>query len=213
MINLIELDLDDNPISEDKGGYYQTILGLCNSLEILDSVEIEKIKEDYSQIQIPSIKMDKDQKLITKFPENNEDDFQEEHDYTTDLTESRNKLNVDKEQDFEPTKNFSKSQSQFRRKGAEEATKSKSHGKSVPKYKSASPHKKNETQSLTETKHKVQGQNSGNTKNALLGNQTKDFKENEVSNLEPEKVIQIIQEQFFEEIARVEVVFLSLFFN
>jgi len=205
------LDLEENPIFEDKNSYYQTILSLCNSLEMLDSIEIQKIKDEFSQASVPSLKLDRESKSA-KLPEptkieSNDDDSKGEYDYTTDLTDSKNRSNFDKE-DLDQNKNFNKSQSQFRRKGAEEVTRSKPQGKSVPKYKSTSPNKKSEFPSTSEIKHKLQGQNQNNPKSAMLGNQTRDFRENETSNLEPEKVIQIIQEQYYEEIQRVEVIFI-----
>jgi len=46
LAKLTELNLENNPISEDKILYYQLILELCESLATLDSTPVSQIKED-----------------------------------------------------------------------------------------------------------------------------------------------------------------------
>lgn len=46
MPKLSDLSLDDNPISHDKVSYSQIIIGLCNSLETLDSIAMQTLRGD-----------------------------------------------------------------------------------------------------------------------------------------------------------------------
>ncbi len=203
--------MSDNPVSENKLAYYQVVLGLCNSLELLDSLKIDKIKEEFLQYQIENAPSDKDtpglkssKKFINPQKSNGfHNDSRTDFEPTLDMTESKSQINLDKEEDAEITRSFSHSQSNFKKKSAEESSaKLKSSGKSVPKYKSISPNKK-PTSAQEETRKKAQGQSGTKSSNQVKEKENQEYIE---SNLEPEKVIEIIRNQFFQEIERVEVI-------
>lgn len=171
--------MDENPIASDKPSYYQIITGLCTALESLDSVSIQKVEEVLYQ----------NNQLGGKEDENKIDS-----DDASELERQRS----DKENESDYGRGYSKGSDKSKRKDS--ATKSQ--GKSVPKYKSVSPTKKNGSQSNSATKPKppfivpVEGSKD---------NPDEEEKENNDSNLDPEKVIEIIKEQFDREIQRVEV--------
>ena len=111
----------------------------------------------------------------------------------------RNEENNDPRNKTADEKGFSNSQSNFRRKGNEDpgSAKLKPNPKNPAKFKSLSPTKKNE----------ISKSSSKDPKSASLA--PSDQKSDDDNNLEPEKVITIIKDQFYKEIQRVEVFFLS----
>ncbi len=112
----------------------------------------------------------------------------------------RNEENNDPRNKTADEKGFSNSQSNFRRKGNEDpaaANKAKPNPKNPAKFKSLSPTKKNE-----DPKNK---NSSKDPKSASLAPSDKKSDDDD-NNLEPEKVITIIKDQFYKEIQRVEVI-------
>lgn len=183
MPKLIELALDENPIAADKPSYYQIVTGLCTALETLDSVSIQKIEEGLYQ----------NKQLGGKEDENKID---------SDDGSELERQKSDKENESDHGRGFSKGSDKSKRKDSA----SKSQGKSMSKYKSVSPTKKNGSQVNSATKPKPPFINNvDNLKDKSSSNQDEEEKENNDSNLEPEKVIEIIREQFDREIQRVEV--------
>lgn len=101
-----------------------------------------------------------------------------------------------------------KSGEKAQRKEPDSSTKIKGTVKNVPKYKSVSPAKKSDNMSASNGFKKPQpppNTNIDNSRVTPVGNNEKEQQEDSESGLEPEKVIDIIKEQFFKEMQRVEV--------